>query len=432
MITRIEIDGFKSFADFALDLPPFLAIIGTNASGKSNLVEALTFLSVSSTRGLDEAVAAVRGDARGLFRQRGDGSRVNEMRFAAEFVFNEPDLGLPSRWRYELDLAWSGADHGLEGIVTRRRRLSPIVQRHDSWAERVELHDTWRERYVIYAPPTGPDSATIDIGATERRDIPLIDLSSVRSEFWEFLEREIGCLQAVHLDAVALREPSEFGGPLSMDSRGHNLPNFLRWLARRTSSEQRPLGVVADIETHLVGLVREVTGVDVVEDERRRDVRLEFSSPYVGSVGAEFASDGTLRMLAILAALHNPRGGLVAVEEPENGVFPERLRHLLGLMQELVVNPGEEVSAELDPMDLEPLTQVLVTSHSPLVLESVGSRNIVFLDTTTLLEKGVASHVTRARWIRERGKQARVEHERWPRITESELAQFRAGIEAPV
>ncbi|MFF4775110.1 hypothetical protein ACFY05_19840 [Microtetraspora fusca] len=33
MITRIEIDGFTSFADFALDVPPFLVLIGTNASG---------------------------------------------------------------------------------------------------------------------------------------------------------------------------------------------------------------------------------------------------------------------------------------------------------------------------------------------------------------------------------------------------------------
>ena len=41
MITRIEIDGFKSFLDFKLDVPPFLALVGPNASGKSNLFDAL-------------------------------------------------------------------------------------------------------------------------------------------------------------------------------------------------------------------------------------------------------------------------------------------------------------------------------------------------------------------------------------------------------
>lgn len=43
MITRIEIDGFKSFLDFKLDVPPFLALVGPNASGKSNLFDASEF-----------------------------------------------------------------------------------------------------------------------------------------------------------------------------------------------------------------------------------------------------------------------------------------------------------------------------------------------------------------------------------------------------
>ena len=44
MITRIEIDGYKSFDGFALDLPPFAVLVGANASGKSNLLEAVDLL----------------------------------------------------------------------------------------------------------------------------------------------------------------------------------------------------------------------------------------------------------------------------------------------------------------------------------------------------------------------------------------------------
>jgi AAA15 family ATPase/GTPase len=46
MLTRIEIDGFKTFEDFGLDLKPLTAIVGPNASGKSNLFDALRFLSL--------------------------------------------------------------------------------------------------------------------------------------------------------------------------------------------------------------------------------------------------------------------------------------------------------------------------------------------------------------------------------------------------
>jgi AAA15 family ATPase/GTPase len=44
VITRIEIDGYKSFEDFTLDLPPFAVLVGANASGKSNLLEAVDLL----------------------------------------------------------------------------------------------------------------------------------------------------------------------------------------------------------------------------------------------------------------------------------------------------------------------------------------------------------------------------------------------------
>ncbi|GAB2809538.1 hypothetical protein GCM10022221_03640 [Actinocorallia aurea] len=44
MITNIKINGFKSFLDFELDVPPFLALVGPNASGKSNLFDALTLV----------------------------------------------------------------------------------------------------------------------------------------------------------------------------------------------------------------------------------------------------------------------------------------------------------------------------------------------------------------------------------------------------
>ncbi|SDK12825.1 AAA family ATPase [Nonomuraea jiangxiensis] len=44
MLTRIEIDGFKSFLDFGLDVPPFLALVGPNSSGKSNLLDALAYV----------------------------------------------------------------------------------------------------------------------------------------------------------------------------------------------------------------------------------------------------------------------------------------------------------------------------------------------------------------------------------------------------
>ncbi|TQS26858.1 AAA family ATPase [Microbispora sp. KK1-11] len=406
MITRIEIDGFKSFENFALDLPPFLVLIGTNASGKSNLLDALTFVATAGTRGVDAAVSEVRGDARGLFRKRGDGTRVDRMRFALELLLPAQRSSPSSRWRWEVLFAWAVPEGELEGITIETQRLVSL-----SPPDRVIplMEGEW----IV---PEGR-SALDDFSGDYKPD----------GEIVRRIKHELTEVRSLHLEAGSLRGASEIGGPRRMDSTGRNLPNYLRFLARETASENRPLGVVGEIKMHLVGLVREISDFEIVEDERRRDVRLEFASPYDRGLDAEFASDGTLRMLAILAALHD--GGTAVIEEPENGVFPERLRQLLGLARELVTDDGEAVMSGLD----RPLRrQALFTSHSPVVLDVVPRENIAFLDMTTVLEGGIASRVSRVRRLRENAGPVRVDGERWPRVTDSELDRFRAGVEEPV
>ena len=45
MLTYVKISGFKSFHDFEMEFTPFTVIAGANASGKSNLFDALSLLS---------------------------------------------------------------------------------------------------------------------------------------------------------------------------------------------------------------------------------------------------------------------------------------------------------------------------------------------------------------------------------------------------
>ena len=69
MLTRIEIDGFKSFEGFSLDLPPFAVVVGPNASGKSNFFDALRLLSRLADVDFAEAAKDVRGRPHEMFRQ---------------------------------------------------------------------------------------------------------------------------------------------------------------------------------------------------------------------------------------------------------------------------------------------------------------------------------------------------------------------------
>ena len=73
MLTRLEIDGFKTFEKQIVDLTPFTAVVGSNAAGKSNLFDVVQLLSNLATRDVAEAVKDMRGEPLELFRQTPSG-----------------------------------------------------------------------------------------------------------------------------------------------------------------------------------------------------------------------------------------------------------------------------------------------------------------------------------------------------------------------
>jgi hypothetical protein len=103
-------------------------------------------------------------------------------------------------------------------------------------------------------------------------------------------------------------------------------------------------------------------------------------SPYKSAV----ASDGTLRVLALLAALYDPTyRGLICFEEPENGIHPLRLRRLIEYLRQLVTDVQ---IPSIEEIELQPLTQITVSSHSPIVLNAVPRSDVVVFDTASLID----------------------------------------------
>ncbi|GAB3809856.1 AAA family ATPase [Micromonospora zhanjiangensis] len=61
MLTRLEVQGFKNLVDVAIDFGPFTCIAGANGMGKSNVFDAIEFLSYLAAEPLVEASQRVRG-----------------------------------------------------------------------------------------------------------------------------------------------------------------------------------------------------------------------------------------------------------------------------------------------------------------------------------------------------------------------------------
>lgn len=90
MLLRLEVDGFKNLVGFDASFGPFNCIVGENAVGKSNVFDAIQFLSLIADRSLLEAAQEVRssrqdsvGEPEYLFTV---GADQPQMRFAVEMV----------------------------------------------------------------------------------------------------------------------------------------------------------------------------------------------------------------------------------------------------------------------------------------------------------------------------------------------------------
>lgn len=332
MITRLEVDGFKSLRGFGIDLEPLTVLVGPNGAGKSNILEALALISRLGTWRTPEAsLQEGRGRAMDQFwRHREEIART--MTLALETLEIDADEGVgegPRCWaermRYELELERHSTGKGGERVVLAKRGIS-LRGANDRW---LDEHPGWRE----------------NVAWRERSDV---------------LDEEQGFLpflDVIQLQASHLRQPSERIDDGRLAGDASNLPSVLALVADST---------LAEIRAEFVGLIPGIADFTIIE--RDDAYQLEFLMRDGDTVPARLASDGTLRMLALLTAVLGGQAwdAVVCIEEPENGIYPGRLRRLIDLLR-------EASSAELWHQDevRRASPQVIVTTHSPVFLTAL-------------------------------------------------------------
>src|SRR5262245_59495886 len=133
MITRIEVDGFKSLRSFAVDLDRLTAVVGPNGVGKSNLFDALQLISRLASRDVSSAVGEGRGTRRDQFSRTPAGV-ASRMSLAVELLL--APAAAQTRFRYEVDIERSVEPTGVERLFVRRVRVAGIRQAEDDWIRR--------------------------------------------------------------------------------------------------------------------------------------------------------------------------------------------------------------------------------------------------------------------------------------------------------
>ena len=351
MITSLRLVNFKNFADETLRLGPFTVIVGANASGKSNIRDAFRFLhGIGRGYTLAEIIGGKYG-AGGYVEWTGIRGAMDEIirlgheGFSVAVETKAGDRSLIYVVEAEYDDFRSGAfkithEELNDGTTTVYigRGLSETIWVKST--EHLDRDDRVGQPFRSEQPALLQETA---IFGEERliNDAPVRKMSSILTGI-RFLDPM----------PDRMREPS-FPGQNVLGDRGENLPTVLEAICAEP-----------DRKKNLMSWVQELTPMDIEDFEFPRDpsgrVHLRILEKNGRSVSAYSASDGTLRFVAMLAALlGDNRGSVYFFEEIDTGIHPNRLWLLVDLIERQTAKSG---------------IQVITTTHSPDMLNFINDK----------------------------------------------------------
>lgn len=351
-IESIEIKNYRLFRDTKLqNIPRLCVLVGANGTGKSTLFDVFSFLKDALAMNVGKAVSK-----RGGYKE------------LASRGFADQPIELTLQFRLEIT--------GYERLVTYILRIEPDatgravvareVLRYKRGANGKPFHFLDFANGRGYAITNEEDFSKVDEALLrEEQELDAPDILAIKGlgQFERFkaasafrLMIENWHISDFHVSDA--RPSQEDGFAEHLSTRGDNLPLVANYLFEH----HRPA-----FDRILEAMRQRVPGISVVEPRQTEDGRLvlrfqdgSFKDPFI----ARHVSDGTIKMFAYLVLLNDPKPyPLLAVEEPENQLYPELLPQLAEEFRDYARRGG----------------QVFISSHSPDFLNALTLEEIFCL-----------------------------------------------------
>jgi predicted ATPase len=332
-ITRVHLENWRNFASVDVELQRRVFLVGPNASGKSNFLDAFKFLHdiVSVGGGFLEAVTRP---------QRGGVSRLRCLA-ARRFPDIAVQIGLGSDgsnsdWEYELRFS---QDNRQRPVIKRERVLKGGVK-HLSRPDEKDRVDP------------------------ERLTQTYLQQVNVNQQFRE-VATFFGSIRYLHIVPQLVREPDRSVGRRNDPFGG----DFLEQIARAQEKTQKVR--LRRIRDALRVAIPQLSELELYRDARGTPHlrgKYEHWRPQGAWQTEEDFSDGTLRLMGLLWAALEGAGPLL-LEEPELSLHPDVVRFVPQMFARIQRRLGR---------------QVLISTHSSDLLRDEG----IGLDEVLLLEPG--------------------------------------------
>lgn len=348
MIRKITYGRYKSLHHVELQLDRVNLLIGPNAAGKSNVIDGLRLINEAVRADMETAVSR-RGGLRSLvFRSAAERSFVIELDY---FVPDPSAAHSRSDMRYKVQV---DEQDGRPSVASEELRIKQ--SRNEPGRAKIWFSCTRGKGQALKDPGSLAREPfdTADPGVLALKALGFLTayprIKALRSfiESWQFL--------TVNLDAV--RAPSRDERSTRLEPDASNLANVLRTL--RGKERYR------SILEALHDLLDFIESVDTDVDRGLVSLLLK-EAPFSDPTEALAASDGTLRLLALVTALHlMPEHGLLCVEEPEHGLHPLVFGPLLDLIRERCPREGTR--------------QVVIATHSPDLIDAAQPDEVIVVE----------------------------------------------------
>lgn len=312
-VNRLRLSGFRSLAECDVTFGPLTVLIGRNASGKSNLLDALRFIRHCVESRPLQAVTK-RGGTDVLFHRTGTAT-ADALSVEVHLTLNPSEGESPSP-------APVHATYGFR-LVRDVARIRQLVAVESEWLEVRSPADGTLRGFTREGDTVTPLDGDTTLGPVMSTDLWLGNAAAIDPTYAGVLHA-LSTMSLYAPDPARLAEPQRATPSDALLADASNLGQILGTLATtRPEVKQR-------IDDYLAAIVPGALGIDELPLDAYSSVQLRMRDDDTGDIvrfGADQLSYGTLRAAGLLAALFQPDAlegwtSLVCVDEPELGLHP--------------------------------------------------------------------------------------------------------------
>jgi predicted ATPase len=313
--THLRLEKWRNFYEVDIDLRPRVFVVGPNASGKSNLLDAIRFL---------RDVASVGGGFQEAVQRRGGVSKIRALS-----ARRYPDVGISVRigdseagdlWEYSLKFSQDN------------QRTPTITQ-----------EEVWHGGELVLSRPDVEDG-----GDRERLHQTHLEQISANRDFREIADF-LASVRYLHIVPQLVREPDRSVGRVGDPYGG----DFLEQLARtdRRTRDSRFRRIAGALRVAVPQLRELQLERDEVTGSPHLRAQYDHWRPNAGWQSEDQLSDGTLRLFGLLWAFLDGQGPLL-LEEPELSLHPEVVRFLPSIMARIERSRSRQIFVSTHSNDL--------------------------------------------------------------------------------